>query len=114
MHVERPGTRIPIWVLCPTSLPQFPHYAEKDGAASRRLSRAIRRPVFCTTLLSAAFRRVPKPEDRAEGKLRNDCSSGHGLRPDSSVGLGNSASGLETEVPAGRTATYLQERELLS
>lgn len=65
MNVERTGTGIPMWVLCPTSLPQFPHHAEKDGAASRKLSRAIRRPVFCITLLSAAFRaRVAKLEVR--------------------------------------------------
>lgn len=64
MNVERTGTGIPLWVLCPTSLPQVSPSCRKGWAASRKLSRAIRRPVFCITLLSAAFPRVAKLEDR--------------------------------------------------
>lgn len=95
-HMERPGTGIPMWVVCSTSLPQFPHYAEKDGAASSRLFRAIRRPGFCITLLSAAFPGVAKLEDPVR---KIDCSSGHGLSPDSSVWPGNGVSGRRQKFP---------------
>lgn len=100
MNVERTGTGIPMWVLCPTSLPQcFPIIQKRKGLPlenSLERSRGLCSALHCSLQLSRGSRSW---RTGADGKLRNDCISGHCLRPDSSVWPGKDASGRRQKFP---------------